>query len=66
MTNSHKAAIAANFPDAAQKTFTLKEFVGEDKNLDVSDPYGGDIVIYRETFKEIEKLIEKAIMRITT
>jgi protein-tyrosine phosphatase len=64
MTGSHKAAINANFPQAAGKTFTLKEFIGEEKHLDVSDPFGGSIDIYRETFKELEKLIDAAIKRI--
>ena len=64
MTGSHKAAINANFPQAAVKTFTLKEFIGEEKHLDVSDPFGGSIDIYRETFKELEKLIDAAIKRI--
>jgi protein-tyrosine phosphatase len=64
MTNSHKAAIAANFPEAAAKTFTLKEYVGGAHGLDVSDPFGGDIDMYRATFKELEKLIDAAIERI--
>ena len=64
MTSSHKAAIRANFPDAAGKTLTLKEFIGEGQNFDVSDPFGGSIDIYRDTFKELERLIDAAIKRI--
>jgi protein-tyrosine phosphatase len=64
MTASHKTAIVANFPAAAPKTFTIKEFIGMDKELDVSDPFGGDIDIYRATFKELEKLIDAAILRL--
>jgi protein-tyrosine-phosphatase len=64
MTSSHKAAITVNFPAAAHKTYTLKEFIGEEKNVDVSDPFGGNINLYRETFKELEKLIDAAIKRL--
>lgn len=64
MTSGHKAAIVANFPEAASKTFTLKEFVGKNEDLDVSDPFGGGINIYRETFKELEELIDAAILRL--
>jgi protein arginine phosphatase len=66
MTSSHKAAIAENFPAAAQKTFTLKEFIGKDGDVDVdvSDPFGGDIDMYRKTFNELEKLIDAAIIRL--
>jgi protein arginine phosphatase len=64
MTSTHKAAITANFPEAAEKTFTLKEFIGEEKDLDVSDPFGGNIEVYRETFRELEKCIDAAIYRL--
>jgi protein arginine phosphatase len=64
MTSSHKAAIVVNFPAAAQKTFTLKEFIGKDVDVDVSDPFGGDIDMYRNTFNELEKLIDAAILRL--
>ncbi|WML46250.1 low molecular weight protein arginine phosphatase [Neobacillus sp. PS3-40] len=60
MTSSHKATIAQNFPNAAAKIFTLKEFAGEEER-DVIDPFGGNLDMYRNTFKELEKLIDKAI-----
>ncbi|MDP4084248.1 MAG: low molecular weight protein arginine phosphatase [Bacillota bacterium] len=64
MTSAHKEAIILKFPNASQKTFTLKEFTGESENLDVSDPYGGDIHVYRRTFKELGDLIDKALKKI--
>jgi protein arginine phosphatase len=33
MTNSHKRAVIGQFPDAADKTFTLKEYVENDPNV---------------------------------
>lgn len=64
MTASHKSAIVGYFPEAAEKVFTLKEFIGESKEMDVVDPYGGGIEIYRDTFKELEIFINAAIDRL--
>jgi protein arginine phosphatase len=64
MTLSHKQAIISNYPQAASKTFTLKAFAGEDGYPDVSDPYGGDVDVYRATFAELEQLIDKAMKRL--
>ena len=45
-----------------QKTFTLKEFVGEQG--DVPDPFGGDEAEYDACAAEIERLCEKAADKI--
>ncbi|MED1469071.1 low molecular weight protein arginine phosphatase [Bacillus salipaludis] len=65
MTGSHKGAILNYYPESAAKLFTLKEFTGETIFQDVSDPYGGNVSIYRETFQELEKLIDIVIEKIT-
>jgi protein arginine phosphatase len=57
MTAKHKQLIIERFPDAKEKTFTLKEFV-LGKRGDVSDPFGGSIETYRQTRDELEKLID--------
>ncbi|MEH7379408.1 low molecular weight protein arginine phosphatase [Bacillus sp. JJ1533] len=62
MTSQHKQAILYNFPEARDKLFTLQEFV--DGNGDVSDPYGGSVDIYRETYAELEPLIEKVLFKL--
>lgn len=60
MTMNHKSFIREMYPFAADKTFTLKEFVNKhEKNVDVMDPFGGDLNTYRETFNELTELIEK-------
>jgi protein arginine phosphatase len=64
MTISHKNAILQQYPEAAAKVFTLKEFTGENYNVDVVDPFGGNLAIYQETFQELEKLITKAIEKL--
>jgi protein arginine phosphatase len=64
MTISHKNAILQQYPEAAAKVFTLKEFTGENYNVDVVDPFGGNLAIYQETYQELEKLITKAIEKL--
>ncbi|MFT9600656.1 low molecular weight protein arginine phosphatase [Mesobacillus sp.] len=64
MTQSHKGLILSQYPQAADKTFTLKEFADEKGNLDVADPFGGNEQIYREAFEEIQKSIERIIDKI--
>lgn len=56
MTLSHKQLILERHPGAADKLFTLKEYVtGAAK--DVSDPYGGPYSVYKKTFDELRELI---------
>lgn len=64
MTQSHKAMILSQYPDAWDKTFTLKEFAEDDLNPDVADPFGGNEQIYREAFLEIKESIEKIVKKL--
>lgn len=59
MTSSHKMFLS-QYVDGG-KIITLAEFAGE--SGDVSDPYGGDIEIYRETAKEIFDYIKKGMAK---
>lgn len=63
MTAGHKANIVATFPSAQVKTFTLKEFAGGFG--DVSDPYGGSLSVYQQTFEELKELIEKSLHKLS-
>jgi len=64
MTTAHKDTIIANFPNAEQKVFTLKEYTSEVSGGNVVDPYGGSIGIYKETFAELTKLVERLAKKI--
>ena len=65
MTSNHKRAIVDQYPSVADKIFTLKEYVLTDPgNLDVSDPFGGSVDIYRHTYRELNELIEKLIIKL--
>jgi protein arginine phosphatase len=60
MTAAHRDTILHNLPDAAGKTFTLKEFIGEG-HKDVFDPFGGNKAVYQETYLELQEIIKKII-----
>lgn len=58
MTQGHKVMLMDLYPAAADKIFTLKEFVnGKGSDPDIRDPFGGDVAVYRDTFRELEELI---------
>jgi protein arginine phosphatase len=64
MTWGHKDSVTNMFPMAAKKTFTLKEFAEGDSFGDISDPFGGPLEIYRQTYKELHDLIEKIVKKL--
>lgn len=55
MTGAHKQLILSEFPDAADRVFTVKEFSGIGRNPDIGDPFGQGIKIYREVAQELQK-----------
>ncbi|WP_134702495.1 low molecular weight protein arginine phosphatase [Ammoniphilus sp. YIM 78166] len=59
MTGSHKQVVCRQFPEAQYKVFTLKEYIGETGYLDVMDPYGGSLEVYRETERDLDKALER-------
>lgn len=61
MTASHKRSIINMYPQVMDKTFTLKELAGETNNLDIVDPFGGPLDMYRVTYNEINSYIEKIL-----
>lgn len=67
MTSRHKEVILSTMPGAKSKTWTLKEYVLEDKNsnesMDVQDPYGMSEKEYKNCAKELKYLIDGLIMK---
>lgn len=59
MTTAHKQAVIDMYPETGRKTFTLKEFAGAKENLNISDPFGGSVEVYRSTYEEIYENIKK-------
>ena len=65
MTEGHKSIITHTFPKTLDKIFTLKEFVYDDiKDRDITDPFGGSQEVYRETYDELESLIDELIKKL--
>lgn len=62
MQDVHKQVVMLGHIASRQKTFTLKEFVGEQG--DVPDPFGGDEAEYDACAAEIERLCEKVADKI--
>lgn len=68
MTADHKNTILNLLPINNQKVFTLKEYVeGKDMpfNVNVQDPFGGNMEMYRLTARELEGLVKKAVLKFT-
>lgn len=65
MEKYHKEAIVNIYPGVMDKVFTLKEYVLDSKDdLDVVDPYGGDLDEYRKCRDELSDLIDKLLSKV--
>ncbi|NMA02410.1 MAG: low molecular weight protein arginine phosphatase [Clostridia bacterium] len=60
MTNRHKEHILQLAPEAEGKVFLLKEY-SSGENLDIMDPFGGPVEVYRACFQELYQDIAKAL-----
>ncbi|MGG0891214.1 low molecular weight protein arginine phosphatase [Cytobacillus horneckiae] len=65
MTSSHKQAILQQFSNAVGKTFTVKEYAQGQINHDILDPFGSPLMVYKQTFLELNQEIEKIAEIIT-
>lgn len=66
-TRNHKSMVLSMYPNLAGKVFTMKEFVGDTENgIDISDPWGCNLAVYRKCAADINKIIEKLIEKILT
>ncbi|WP_240376173.1 low molecular weight protein arginine phosphatase [Bacillus piscicola] len=64
MTKNHLEMTAQQFPEAADKMFTIKEFALDSPDGDVMDPFGGTVDTYRATAHELEQLIDAVLEKI--
>jgi protein-tyrosine-phosphatase len=62
MTQNHREAIAAEFPQLQGRTYLLSEMVG--RSYDIPDPYNAPPSAYRRTADELEALIEEGYEKI--
>ena len=64
-TTSHKNNVENMYPELKGKIYTIKEFADySNNNLDINDPWGYDIEIYRFCASEINDCLEKIIRKI--
>lgn len=66
MTVIQKQQVLFMNPAAKGKTFTLKEFAYPDSldDLNIADPYGGDVDCYEKCAEQLEAAIQKMLDRI--
>ena len=62
MTNQQKQFLQQAEPQLAEKILTLAEAAGQ-ADVDVADPYGQDVPVYRETARTIHSLLLEFIGR---
>ena len=64
-TTSHKNSVISMYPELKDKIYTMKEYAEYDKNdMDIKDPWGYGIDVYKKCAKEIEECINEYIRRI--
>lgn len=65
MTYSQKYSVCQMYPELKDKVYTLKEYVKFDEkdpsNIDISDPWGYEIQVYRLCAAIIDNCIDKLI-----
>ena len=61
-TTTHKNMVLQLYPNLAGQVYTMKEYVGDTQNgIDISDPWGYDLAVYRKCAAEIEKITQKIV-----
>lgn len=56
MTDHHRKMILDSYPEFSNKVFTIRGFLGQEANVDISDPYGQSEERYRKTRDEIKEI----------
>jgi protein-tyrosine-phosphatase len=65
MARHHRARVDELGGGAEQRVFVLGEYAGrEGEEAEVSDPFGGDLDVYRDTCAELEAFIDAVVERI--
>ena len=65
MDRRNKKAMINMLPEAAAKTFTLKEYAGDYDDPDVEDPVGQPIEQYEKCANEIEEALVKVSQKLS-
>lgn len=64
-TSKHKQLVLAIFPKLQDNVYTIKEFAEYDieSGLDISDPWGYDLSVYRSCASLLENCIDNIILK---
>ena len=62
MTEAHREALLAEFPEARTKTFLLSEMV--DQRYDIADPYGSSMMHFEYCAEDLAAIIEAGFPKI--
>ena len=61
-TTNHKNMVLQLYPNLVGQVYTMKEYVGETADgINISDPWGYDLAVYRKCAAEIEKITQKIV-----
>ena len=67
-TMSHKIGVLDIYPELEGKVFTMKEYVGYNREyhdkINIKDPWGYDIETYRSCVSEIDECIELLLKKL--
>lgn len=64
-TTAHKHNVINIYPHLKDKIYTIKEYSGyEESDLDIQDPWGYSIDVYRKCAEEIDKCLQLIIKKI--
>ena len=64
-TANHKRVVLDLYPNLLGKVFTMKEYVGDTEyGIDISDPWGYGLFVYRKCATELNNVIEKIVEKI--
>ncbi|GAB6179313.1 hypothetical protein JCM14036_06320 [Desulfotomaculum defluvii] len=63
MTENHRRQILSRCPEFKEKVYTLGDYAGVP--IDITDPYGSPVEIYRSCAGELKDLISKALQKLS-
>lgn len=65
-TMQHKNIVINIFPNLKEKVYTIKEYVkdNDSESLDINDPWGYDIDVYKKCASQIDMCLEKLVKKL--
>ena len=64
MTSSHKEHLRSIKEISEKKLYTLKELIEDDDELDILDPYGQSLKVYKDTRDEIREALNSLLSKL--